>query len=82
MSIKDLKKTTMKKPSVKDIAPVAATPAAPAKTSSRKAEEDKLKHQAIVRFTDKELAKMESLGLLRKGKIDNRELRDFIVSKL
>lgn len=73
MSIKNLKKVPKKKLSVEDVTPTK---------QSRKAEEDKLKHQAIVRFTDKELVKMEALGLLRKGKVDNRELRDFIVSKL
>ena len=75
MGIKDLKKNQHEKPPVKD------DTEAPVK-QARKADEDKLKHQSVIRFTDKELSQLDKMGLVYNGKIDNKRLREFIVSKI
>lgn len=75
MSIKDLKKNQHEKPPVQD-------EEIKTDVKARKADEDKLKHQSVIRFTDKELAIMDKMGLVYNGKIDNKRLREFIVSKI
>lgn len=73
MSIKDLQNKSSKKPAVKDLPPIE-------EVKARKAENEKLKHQAIVRFNDLELEMLNKLGLVYNGKVDNKRLREFIIS--
>ena len=73
MSIKDLKKNQHEKPPIKDEIEVK---------QGRKEEADKLKHQSVIRFTDRELAQLDNLGLIYNGKIDNKRLREFILNQL
>jgi len=70
MSIKDLKKSS--KPPIEQEKEIVA----------RKKEADKLKHQSVIRFTDSELEQLNNLGLVYNGKIDNKRLREFIISKI
>ena len=75
MSIKDLKKSDSKKPVVKDLPKVE-------EVKTRKADSEKLKHQAIIRFTDLELEELDKLGLVYNGKVDNKRLREYIIKQL
>jgi hypothetical protein len=72
MSIKSLKDTSAGK----------STPKQDKEKISRKLEEDKLKHQAVIRFSDLELESLDRVGLVYNGKVDNRRLREFILSKI
>lgn len=74
--IKDLVKNQHEKPPVKDELENQAV------KQVRKLEADKLKHQAVIRFTDKELAQLDKIGLVHNDKVDNKRLREFIISKL
>ena len=75
MGIKDLVKNQHEKPPVQD-------DELKTEVKARKADEDKLKHQSVIRFTDKELSQLDKMGLVYNGKIDNKRLREFIVSKI